>query len=144
MVKITETSALGAYEKLKLKKEEDFLMVGKSDKSISVVSKGEVIPISQTGAQFTRTGSATGILKIPTNNLAFILQYGAISVAGDSVYEVTFTEPFPNRIFQVITNTNALKSALDFVVAQTNIGFTITTAPATGSGHVISWTATGY
>jgi len=101
MVKISETNNITNYEKNKLKKEDDFLLVGKSDKSLNVVSKGELISIKEL-ATATRTGTGVGRIEIPTmDGIPFVIQYGNSTVAMDSTLEVVFTVPFANGCFQI-------------------------------------------
>lgn len=101
MVKITETSIIDPYELQKLKKEKDFLMVGKSDKTVNVVSQGQVIPIKELAAG-NRTSDYAGSLSIPTTEgRPYVIQYGLTVVAPDTSIDVVFSSPFPNRCFQV-------------------------------------------
>lgn len=101
MVKITETSDISEYEKRKLKKEDDFLLIGKNDKTINVVSNGEKISIKEL-AVANRTGTSSGRLTIPTlEGIPYVIQYGTSIVAPNSTLDVVFTTPFTNRCFQV-------------------------------------------
>jgi hypothetical protein len=145
MVRITETSTISDYEKSKLKKEEDFLLVGKSDKSIHIVSKGEKISIKEL-AEATRTGTTVGYLSIPTlEGVPFVLQYGNVSVAPDSTVTVTLPTPFTNRCFQTqvslkndTTDASTVKSSLG-----TTTDLTITRIGGT-LANVVHWIAIGF
>lgn len=98
---VAARAILSNYEKRKLKKEQEFLLVGKYDRSLSLVSDGEIIPIKEIAAA-TRTASAEGRLSIPTaEGIPFVIQYGKVDVDADSEATVTFTQPFTNRCFQV-------------------------------------------
>ena len=100
-VRVGAKAQLSSYEKRRSKKEGDSLLIGKQDKSLSLVSDGNIIPIKEIAAAI-RTASAEGRLSIPTaEGIPFIIQYGKVDVDADSEAIVTFTQPFTNRCFQV-------------------------------------------
>lgn len=145
MVRITETSTLSNYEKSKLKKEEDVLMVGKRDKTISVVSGGELIPIKEMPLA-NRTGSGTGFLSIPTiEGLPFEIQYGKVTLLPNTTVTVTFPKAFANQCFQVqITLVNNVADATTVRASSgTPTSFTITSANGTVD-NIVQWMAIGF
>jgi len=67
------------------------LVIGKDDKSISIIDNGEIISLLNLP---TMLMSDDGYLKLPTQQGVFIVQWGTVSVDADSVITGLFPIPF--------------------------------------------------
>lgn len=100
-VKVTETGSFSQYEKEISKKEEDSLVIGKSDRTVTLLSEGESITIKEV-AQHTRNATWSGVLSVPTSEgIPFVTQYDRVQMSPNSTLEITFAQPFANRCLQV-------------------------------------------
>lgn len=143
MVRISETSNISDYEKGKFKKEDDFLLIGKRDKSINVVSGGEKIDIKELPTQ-NRVLNTEGTLSIPSSDgVPFIIQYGTVYISANTTIEVPFVTPFSSRCFQVQV-TQQENDAVTGIMAK-QIDRTKFSLGITGGvdGEIVAWFAIG-
>lgn len=143
-LRITETAELSSYEQAKAKKEPDSLLVGKSDKTLNVLSAGVLIPIKELSVA-NRTGSNVGTLTIPTaEGIPFVIQYGRVTIGPNASVTVTFPTPFANACFQVIpSQSNGTEASNLKALSSTTTQFTLNRIGGTVD-EIASWLAIGF
>lgn len=132
------------FELESLKKKEDFLIVGKSDKTITVVSKGTKIPIKEI-AQYTRQSDRLGVVIHPTQDGAgFIEQYGTASVPSNSTQTIPFNQTFPLRVVNVTPTLRGDQADIGVTIKSiTTTGFTVITVGSNFENVTIDYRAIG-
>lgn len=144
-IRISETSNINNYEKNKLKKEADSLLIGKSDKSINLISNGEKIDIKQLPVS-TRTGTNAGYYSVPmADGLPYVFQYGTVVVGANTTVDVVFPSVYTNRCFQVqltLADANDAGSSVKSI-NRTATGFTVKRDGGTVN-DIVQWFAIGF
>ena len=145
MVRIADTSNIDEFEKEKMKKEEDILLVGKQDKSINVVSQGKKFPLKELPV-FNRTSDYRGVVTMPTGNLPFVMQYGELVVPANTATEVEFHIPFEKRCFQtqVTIGSNVPGDVIIKAKYIDETKFEVEVTGATSTNATFYWFAIGF
>ena len=126
-----------------INKNENYLVVGKDDRQIGVVEKGELTILTEK-ASMSETGTE-GYLKIPLDNsLYFIIQWGRANVGADAETTVNFQYPFPNKCLQVVGNIEE-NDPIDtlFIKKDTKEKFIVKVVGGSGK-EIVTWLAIGY
>lgn len=126
-----------------INKNENYLVVGKDDRKIGAVEKGELTILTEK-ASMSETGT-NGYLKIPLDNsLYFIIQWGTANVDADAETTVNFQYPFPNKCLQVVGNIEE-NNPIDtlFIKKDTKEKFIVKVVGGHGK-EVVTWLAIGY
>lgn len=120
-----------------IKKDETYLLVGKGDKSISIMDKGEQTVLTPE----TKFDTNNGIGEINIQNA--LIKFGTTLVTADTVETFTFDTPFPNNCL-VIIGSQKLNDYVNNVMLEAvdKTSYKISVSGGSG-GEYISWIAVG-
>lgn len=127
-----------------IKKDKEYLVVGKEDKRIGIVSpNGDFSDISNiVEYKIDGTGSyRNGKITIPTTDKNLIVQWGFTLSEADETNTHTFPNKFPNNAYVMVGNASNVSADVS-VKADSKDNFTIVVDG--GSGNVrVAWLAIG-
>lgn len=150
MLKIASVlSAMSVADKEFIKKDKEYLVVGKEDKRIGVVSpEGEITDISTIGEYEVESGDGAsyniGRFVLPTTGRGLIVAWGHTSASTGSSTTHSFPTPFENNCFTIIgSHRNAGSNVSEVSLeALSKSQFKITLNGSGGNAR-ISWIAIG-
>lgn len=141
---VVGSETISDFELENSKDKGDILMIGKSDRTLTLLSKGIKIPLKEI-IQFTRQSDRVGAVIYPTKDgVGFIEQYGTASVVSNSTQTILFNQAFPLRTVNVTPTLRGDQADIGITVKSiTNTGFTVLSKNSNFENVVIDYRAIG-
>lgn len=124
---------------------QDTLVIGKNDKSISVITDGELIALSPTIRRVKIDGNTGYEITEGQDNVKTIKQWGRVELTGNTETIVTYPIPFIDSVFNLqATCSYFASSVVDLRVDKvSNTQFKIKNVASGGETARIYWYAVG-
>lgn len=128
-----------------LNRVKDYLVVGKQDRKIGIMSNGVLSIISALPSLVITSSTLNkGYLQVPIADNTFYIQFGKERVTANSITPETFPIAFPNKCLQIIGSQEQNDTITGLkIIATSTSAFSITIVGGTDTEN-ISWIAIGY